>query len=91
MPKRSHGLFSRLSRLRARVKRIKNDVTRLAAVAGDKDLKMQLRTARDLLLEADDMMTPASDHQDQELRIAAPAPAAPAGPVVDNTRGEAHV
>ena len=52
MPKRSHGLFSRLTRLRARVKRIKNDVTRLAGVAVDKDLKMQLRTAKDLLMEA---------------------------------------
>ena len=73
MPKRSHGLFSRLMRLRSRVKRVKNDVTRLAAIAIDKDLKMQLRTARDLLLEADDMMTPTSDHQDQPLRIASPS------------------
>jgi hypothetical protein len=70
MPKRSHGLFSRLTRLRGRVKRIKNDVTRLAAVATDKDLKMQLRTARDLLLEADDMMLPAPEHLDQPLRPA---------------------
>jgi hypothetical protein len=79
MPKRSHGLFSRLTRLRGRVKRIKNDVARLAAVAADKDLKMQLRTARDLLLEADDMMLPAPDHQDQSLRPAAPegVPATP--------------
>jgi hypothetical protein len=36
MPKRSHGLFSRLTRLRGRVKRIKNDVTRVAAVTTDK-------------------------------------------------------
>ena len=79
MPKRSHGRFSRLTRPRGRVKRIKNDVTRLAAVATDKDLKMQLRTARDLLLEADDMMLPAPDHQDQPLRMSAPeeAPVAP--------------
>ena len=74
MPKRSHGLFSRLMRLRSRVKRVKNDVTRLAAIAIDKDLKMQLRTARDLLLEADDMMTPTSDHQDQPLRMTNAAP-----------------
>ena len=70
MPKRSHGLFSRLTRLRARVKRIKNDVTRLASVAVDRDLKMQLRTARDLLMETDDMMTPAPEHTDQDLRPA---------------------
>jgi len=78
MPKRSHGLFQRLTRLRARVKRIKNDVTRLASVAIDKDLKMQLRTARDLLLEADDMMTPLPEHQDQPLRasVSEGAPAA---------------
>ena len=80
MPKRSHGLFSRLTRLRARVKRIKNDVSRLSSVAIDKDLKMQLRTARDLLMEADDMMTPASDHQDQDLRPGA-NPATSATPV----------
>jgi hypothetical protein len=80
MPKRSHGLFSRLGRLRARVKRIKNDVTRLAGVAVDRDLKMQLRTARDLLMEADDMMTPAPEHQDQPLRAVASAmPTAEAG------------
>lgn len=75
MPKRSHGLFSRLTRLRARVKRIKNDVSRLASVATDRDLKIQLRTARDLLLEADDMMTPAAGHQDQDLRGGAGASA----------------
>jgi hypothetical protein len=64
--------LSKLTRLRARVKR--NDITSLASNAIDKDLKMQLRTARDVLLEAVDMMTPASDHKDQELRIdAAPA------------------
>jgi len=74
MPKRSHGLFARLTRLRARCKRIKNDVTRLASVAVDKDLKMQLRTARDLLLEADDMMTPALEHEDQPLRMTIAAP-----------------
>jgi hypothetical protein len=76
VPKRSHGLFSRLSRLRARLRRVKNDVTRLAGVSVDKDLKMQLRTARDLLMEADDMMTPAPEHSDQDLR--APPPATPA-------------
>jgi hypothetical protein len=87
VPKRSHGLFSRLTKLRARVKRIKNDVTRLAAIAIDKDLKMQLRTARDLLLEADDMMTPASEHQDQELRVQAAAqdPTAAATPATAAT------
>jgi hypothetical protein len=61
--------------LRARARRIKNDVTRLASVAIDKDLKMQLRTARDLLMEADDMMTPAPNHTDQDLRAVAPASA----------------
>jgi hypothetical protein len=61
------------------VKRIKNDVTRLSAVAVDKDLKMQLRTAKDLLMEADDMMTPAPDQEDQPLRNEkTDAPALPA-------------
>jgi hypothetical protein len=77
MPKRSHGLFARLTRLRARLKRIKNDVTRLASVAVDKDLKMQVRTSRDMLMEADDMMTPSPEHADQNLRPAA-AVSAPA-------------
>jgi hypothetical protein len=63
------SLFQRLSKLRGRVKRIKNEVSRLAGIASSKDLKFQLRNARDALAEADDMMTPAPDHEDQPLRV----------------------
>jgi hypothetical protein len=46
MPKRSRqGLFSRLARLRARLQRIRNEMSRLSAVALSKDLEMQLRNA----------------------------------------------
>lgn len=78
MPKRSQGIFSRLARLRGRVKRIKNEVSRLAAVSTSKDLKLQLRTARDSLAEADEMMTPELHHEDQPLRapVSEGAPAA---------------
>lgn len=72
MPKKNPiSLFQRLSKLRGRVKRIKNEVSRLAGIATSRDLKFQLRNARDALAEADDMMTPAPDHEDQPLRVLA--------------------
>jgi hypothetical protein len=74
-PKRSHSLFARLSRMRSRVRRIKAEVSRLISVAKEKDLKFQLREARGLLLEAEDMMTPTVGHEDQQLvRKEEPAP-----------------
>ncbi len=74
MPKRPHGLFHSLSRLRARARRINAELTRLGAIARDKEIKLQLREARDLLLEAEDMMTPGPEHEDQLLRGLAPSP-----------------
>lgn len=70
MPRTIHGLFHPHSRLRSRVKRIKDGVSRLASFTQEKDLKFQLKQARDLLFQAADMMTPAPEHTDQPLRLA---------------------
>ena len=78
--KRSHSLFSRLSRLRSRIRRVKAELSRLISVTKGKDLKFQLREVRGLLLEADDMLTPGPEQSDEPLRTPAatpdPAPAA---------------
>jgi archaellum component FlaC len=79
MPKkRAQGLFSRLGRLRSRIRRLKAEVTYLAQVAGKsadahtaRELKLQLRDARDQLRDVEDLLEPSSSHIDQPIGAAA--------------------
>jgi hypothetical protein len=79
MPKkRVLGLFSRLGRLKSRVRRLKAEVSFLAQVAGNssdartaRELKLQLRDARDQLRDVEDLLEPMSSHVDQPIGAAA--------------------
>jgi uncharacterized protein involved in exopolysaccharide biosynthesis len=78
-PKAPRGLFHRLQRLRARVRRLKSEVIHLLGVVAQnvhaptaRDLKAQLREARDQLNDVLELLEPASSHVDQALK---PAPA----------------
>jgi hypothetical protein len=78
MPKKPTGLFHRLTRLRGRVRRMKAEVAFLARIAGNsgdvstaRDLKLQLRDARDQLSDVLELLEPMSNHVDQPFGAAA--------------------
>ncbi len=83
MPRKNPpSLFQRLTRLRARLRRLRAELSYLAQIAGKssdphtaRDLKIQLRDARDQLRDAEDLLEPQSNHVDLPLGAAAVAAA----------------
>ena len=72
MPKKNpKGVFHRLSRLRSRVRQIRTEISRVTAAVTERngtpaatDLKLQLRQARELLVELEEHLTPLPAHVD---------------------------
>jgi hypothetical protein len=81
MPKKNTaGIFHRLARLRARARHFKIEIARITAAVAERngtasasDLKLQLRQARDTVVELEQFLTPMAHHVD------VPFSSAPAG------------
>lgn len=72
MPKKNTaGIFHRLQRLRSRARHFKLEIARISAAVAERngtpaasDLKLQLRQARDTVIELEQYLTPMPHHVD---------------------------